>query len=207
MSARPADSRGWSGPFVRPADVAADRTFVIDGAYGRLRVRPSIAAPATQDSARPSATDAWQLDAVRLDGRDVTDEAIEIDDREIALDVALTSQVTHVTGAVTWTRLGANDATRPVVVVFPDDPERWPAPSRWVRATLAAEDGRFSLRGLPPGDGYLAVAIEGGTFSGVTTPDTLETVRAAGTPFSLHRGAAPTLTLRAVPRPAPAPAP
>jgi hypothetical protein len=56
---------------------------------------------------------------------------------------------------------------------------------------------------LPAGDRYLAVAVDGGPFPGVTTPATLEALRGAATAFDLQRGAVPELHLRSVPPPQP----
>jgi hypothetical protein len=204
VSARAPSSGQAFGAFIRPVQAGSDGTFSLEGAHGRLRVGATLRV--LRDSAGTTSSsppDQWQLDSIRLDGRDIADELVEIDGRTLEVEIAFSSQVTQVAGTVTWTRTAPGAERRPAIVVFPDDPDRWTEPSRWVKAALPEEDGRFVIRGLPAGDRYLAVAVDGGPFPGVTTPATLEALRGAATAFDLQRGAVPELHLRSVPPPQP----
>jgi hypothetical protein len=86
-------------------------------------------------------------------------------------------------------------------VVFVDDERRWSRPARRVGTSELDDGGRFEVRGLPPGDRYLAVAVEGASRSAVARPEMLEALRALATPIVIDDGGTYELTLRAVPRP------
>ena len=45
------------------------------------------------------------------------------------------------------------------LIVFADDPEKWAEDSRWVRAVRTDSQGRYEVKGLPPGE-YRAIALE-----------------------------------------------
>ena len=45
------------------------------------------------------------------------------------------------------------------MIVFSDDPEKWSEDSRWVRAVRTDSEGRYEVKGLPPGE-YRAIALE-----------------------------------------------
>jgi hypothetical protein len=45
------------------------------------------------------------------------------------------------------------------VIAFADDPVKWTSPSRFVRTVRADAEGRFQIRGLPPGERYFVVAL------------------------------------------------
>jgi hypothetical protein len=63
--------------------------------------------------------------------------------------------------------------------------------------------GRFEVRGLPAGDRYLAVAVEGVSRAVLARPEMLAAVRSAATPLRIDEGGVHELALRAVPRPKP----
>ena len=106
----------------------------------------------------------WTLEAVLLNGRDVTDTPVaprggrpgtppSID----GLEVVLTDRVTEVSGVVT--DADGEVATDCTVVVFARDRDRWGTRSRFLGSARPDQDGRFQVRALPPGD-YLAVALD-----------------------------------------------
>jgi hypothetical protein len=147
---------------------------------------------------------AWLLKSVTRDGRDVTDVPIEFDGADVDVEITMTSRPSVVTGAVSWNSAAAtSDAPRPAVVVFADDPARWQQPTRWVRVAQVTDEGRFEVRGLPPGERYLAVAVEGGVTPDLTSPESLEALRPAASPLRVDEGGSHDVPLRAVPPPQP----
>ena len=95
----------------------------------------------------------------------------------------------------------ASIRTRPAVVVFVDDDGRWTRPSRRVGTSEVAADGRFDVRGLPAGDRYLAVAVDGASRSALAQPEMLAALRGLATPLRIDEGGTHELALTAVPRP------
>ncbi len=167
------------------ARVDDDWSFEIPGLFGERLIRAS------------GLPEGWVLHAVRLGGRDVTDDPLDFTraDPSSELEVVLTSQVSQVTGAVSDDDGVIVDYT---VVVFSDDPSRWGYPSRFVAATRARDDGQFSIRGLPP-DRYLAAAlsfVEGGAWS---DPEFLERLRLSARSFDLGAGGTVALDLELAP--------
>ena len=179
-------------PFMRPVRAADDGTFRLDGAFGRQYVRASFVGAGD----RPG----WQLEAVRRDGRDVTDELLEFTGAPIELEIVMTSRIATVEGTATWDKRGP---APPVVVVFAADEALWEMPTRWVRATPVSDAGTFEIRGLPPGDDYLAVAVENTAVADMLAPAALAAVRDAATRLRVERGGLHELALHAVPKPAP----
>lgn len=103
--------------------------------------------------------DGWSLRSVHLMGRDVTDTPLMMDDGQGLrnLQIVATDSETVVSGQVA----GEDDRARPgaAVVAFPADPDLWVPYSRRVGRARADLDGRYRIRGLPPGE-YLIVATD-----------------------------------------------
>jgi len=59
------------------------------------------------------------------------------------------------------------------------------------------------VRGLPPGDRYLAVAVEGAARAVLARPEMLVALRALATPLRIDEGGTHEVALTAVPRPRP----
>ena len=70
--------------------------------------------------------------------------------------VVMTDRLTSLSGTVQSDR-STRDHN---VVVFTDDATKWAFPSRFVRAIRADADGRFQIRGLPPGERYFVAALD-----------------------------------------------
>jgi hypothetical protein len=100
--------------------------------------------------------DGWAVKAILLDGEDVTDQPFDLSGKTATLRVVMTDRLTSLTGTVQSNR----EVRDHNVVVFADDATKWTVPSRFVRTTRADADGRFQIRGLPPGERYLAAAVD-----------------------------------------------
>ena len=102
--------------------------------------------------------DGWTVKSITLNGREMADVAFEVRGTDqIAARIVLTDRLNELTGTV---RAGGQTSTSASVVVFPEDPAFWPFPSRRVRTARVDKDGLFRLRALPPGQRYLAVAVD-----------------------------------------------
>jgi protocatechuate 3,4-dioxygenase beta subunit len=177
------------GPLgARPTRVESDGTFVLANLNGQRYIRLN------------GLPQEWMLKTVTLDSTDVTDSPIEFRGSEqiAGLQITVTDKVSEVDGTVVTAK---GEPTRDyTVVVFPDDPAKWAYPSRYLRSGRADQQGQFKIRGLPPDDRYLAVAVnyledgEGGD------PQFLEQIKDSATRFSLREGETKALDLKLVER-------
>jgi hypothetical protein len=111
------------------------------------------------------------------------------------VQVVVSSRVTTVSGQLLDER-GAPlvDGT---VIVFPDDASRWSDDSRWVRAVRPDQQGRYQIRGLPPGE-YLAVAVDYVEEGSWNDPEYLESIRRHGQRLTLREAESRSLSLKPV---------
>ena len=158
------------------AKVHADWTFELTGLSEARRVGGGV-------MQNPD----WAIKAVYLNDIDVTDTATEFVPGQTVegFNVVLTRKRTELSGQI----LGERNApdTDATVVVFSDNPDRWNFGSRYVRTVRPNQDGRYTLRGMPPHD-YLVVAVkdlEPGQFQ---DPEFLESVRGHAMRVSLTEG-------------------
>jgi hypothetical protein len=128
--------------------------------------------------------DGWAVKAVLVDGEDVTDEPFDLTNRTATLRVVMTDRLTSLSGTVQST----HEIRDHIVVVFADNESRWIFPSRFVRTTRANADGRFQIRGLPPGERYLAVALDYLEDGEEQNRQLLERFRSRATPVTLGDG-------------------
>jgi len=130
--------------------------------------------------------DGWTVKSIRANGRDITDTALEFRGAEAAtVQVVLTNRISEVSGAV---KANGQPVTSASVVLFPEDAAQWVFPSRRVRMVRVDQTGVFHAQSLPPGERYLAVAVdylEQGEFQ---DPLFLERMRGRATAFSLTDG-------------------
>ncbi len=100
--------------------------------------------------------DGWAVKAVLLDGEDITDVPVDLSNRTGTMRIVMTDRLTSLSGTVQSDRTTRDHN----VVVFTDDATKWTFPSRFVRAIRADADGRFQIRGLPPGERYFVAALD-----------------------------------------------
>jgi hypothetical protein len=123
---------------------ATSTDFELAGASGPSRVEVEGIPPG------------WAVKAILLDGEDVTDAPFDLSGKTGTMRVVMTDRLTSLTGTVQSDRTTRNHN----VLVFTDDTTKWIFPSRFVRTTRADSEGRFEIRGLPPGERYLVAALD-----------------------------------------------
>ncbi|MCC6989698.1 MAG: hypothetical protein IT181_11905 [Acidobacteria bacterium] len=87
--------------------------------------------------------------------------------------------------------------------MFTDDDTRWIRGSRWVGTSEVDQSGRFDVLGLPAGDRYLAVAVDGAARAVLVQPEMLQALRPFATPLRIDERGVHELALAAVARPRP----
>jgi beta-lactamase regulating signal transducer with metallopeptidase domain len=136
----------------------------------------------------------WTIKAIRLDGADITDQATDFGDGALRhVEIVVTDRISGVVGLVTDrnNRIVLNHT----VVVFPEDANRWKAPSRFVRTARPRQDGRFEIEDLPPAD-YFAVAVESLPRNASSDPKVLERLWPLATRFELRESERRALQLK-----------
>ena len=145
-----------------PGSVAALSSWPMDRVVetsGRFTTREYIPGPymVTVSNMPPG----WIVKSVTTGGQNAIDKAFELPSSGLSdLLITLTNQISTVSGVVR----DSNGAPAPgaTVIVFPSDKSLWRIPgmsSRRVQTAAPSRDGRYSFRGLPPGD-YLVVAAD-----------------------------------------------
>lgn len=157
-----------------------DWTFELQGLSGRGFIRAGTMSD-------------WEMKRVRRDGVDITDTPLDFATDVGGLEIELTQQRTTVSGGISTER--GDKALDATVIVFADDPAKWGPHSRFINSARPDQDGRFTIRGLPPGR-YVAVAVEYLEPGEERDPDLLETWRRSGTRFTLSEGKSHTLDLK-----------
>jgi protocatechuate 3,4-dioxygenase beta subunit len=162
--------------------VRDDWSFNVVSVFGAARVRAIV-------------PDGWTVKAILHDGRDISDTPVEMKSGETltGVQVVVSNQVTTVSGQLLDDR-GAPlvDGT---VIVFADDPSRWSDDSRWVRAVRPDQQGRYQIKGLPPGE-YLAVAVDYVEEGSWNDPEYLESIRRHGQRLTLREAEARSLSIK-----------
>jgi hypothetical protein len=170
------------------ARVHPDWSFEINGLPEGRRITGSVAQ-------NPD----WAIKAVLHGGVDVTDTGIDFVPGQTVegLTVVFTRKLTELSGRIEGER--GKPETDATVVVFAEDPARWTFGTRYVRTTRPSQEGRYSLRGLPPHDYLVAVVkeLEPGQWS---DPEFLESLRAQASRITLHEGGNAVQDLKVVPR-------
>jgi hypothetical protein len=140
----PATDQDSFGP-QQNARVDKDGRFALEGvAAGHHLIRPN------------GNLRGWVLKSVTIDGRDVTDTPVTVRSGQTISDVAIvfTDKVSEINGTITDTQGGPMpDFT---VLAFSTDPSVWRPQSRQIMTARPDQNGKFKIRGLPPGDYYLA---------------------------------------------------
>jgi hypothetical protein len=172
---------GDSGRFVTRVK-SADLSFAAAGAPGRYVIQP------TEYSG-------WFVKSVTLDGKDITDQAFDLQTDVTSLVVTFTDRASRVSGTVRGPH-GALSADASVLA-FPVDPARRSGQGsspRNMRSTRTSRTGAYAFDNLPPGD-YFVIAIDGASTEGWRDPATLEALAREATKLTVVAAEPKTLDL------------
>lgn len=168
------------------ADGHFELTGIIPGSYRFLtNVVPGVRAPAGR----------WWLKSIAADGRELLDAPLQFLDDVHDIVITFTDRANELNGLVT--RAAKDPAPDPYVVAFSVDRSRWFFNSRSVAAGKVAEDGRFSLRNLTPGEYFVAAATDLDTGEWFD-PAVLEELARRGTRITIAADETKTLTVALV---------
>jgi hypothetical protein len=136
---------------------------------------------------RAQAPRGWTLKSVVVDGREVIDTPIEIrsGQRLTGVSVVFTDKLTEVNGTLTDSQ--GTPLTEYTVLAFPADASLWRAQARQIMTTRPDQNGKFQLRGLPPGEYFIGATdpVEQGEWF---EPEYLDRQRAGASRFRLGEG-------------------
>lgn len=98
----------------------------------------------------------WMLKSVIVDGRDIIDTPLEVRSSQKISGVSLlfTDNLAEINGTVTNGQ--GMPVTEYTVLAFPADPSLWRPGARQIMTARPDQNGKFQIRGLPPGDYFLA---------------------------------------------------
>ena len=170
--------------FPPDSSVAADGFFQIAGASGRVQ----LDVPAAN----------LVVKSVTLDGRDITNEALDLEGTSAVsgVVVTVTDRVTTIAGRV------LDRDGRPVrsyvVIVSPADPPGATDVPRRIRVSRPDANGRFEIRRVRPGR-YLATAVEWIEQGGEFAPEFQGRLRREAREFTVGEGETLTLDVRLTP--------
>ena len=146
---------------------------------------------------RADLPDGWFLKAVRLDGRDVTDTELDFQTYQgKPIEVVLTQRATEIRGSVTDS--AGRGVPNYVAVAFAEDAQRWTRLTRQIVIARPDQQGRFGIRGLPPGR-YLVAAVDYLQSGQERDARTLERLRARATAVTLAEDAPQNVTVTVTP--------
>jgi hypothetical protein len=118
----------------------------------------------------------WSIKSVLHNGVEVIDTPINFVPGQTVdgFEIVLSRKRSELSGQISGER-GAPE-TDATVIVFADDPRRWGFATRYVRTVRPNQDGRYTLRGMPPHD-YLVVAVKDLEPGQAQDPEFLDSVR------------------------------
>jgi hypothetical protein len=163
--------------------VRDDWTFEATGLSERRRFRVNNPPPG------------WFMKSVTHESTDITDSGMDFKEGQqtSGVEIVLTQRVTDVSGTVQDAR--ARPVTDFVVVAFAPDNGKWGYMTRYIRTARPNQEGRFSIKGLPPEDYYL-IALDYLEPGEEGDPEQLERLKSAATRVTLADGESRTMTLK-----------
>jgi hypothetical protein len=134
---------------VPPAPIGADGSFTLVGV-----------SPATFRVSVTGLPQPWAVKSAAAAGKDVLDALLDVRPAtEISdLTITLTDQPSELTGVLQDT--SGRPTSEYVVIVFPDNRDRWTWQSRWIRAVRPGTNGRYLATNLPAGRYRLAAVTD-----------------------------------------------
>jgi hypothetical protein len=135
---------------------------------------------------RASAPRGWAVKSVYLDGREITDQPIEVKSEPVTgLNVIFTDKISSVKGTVRDSR--GNPAGDVTVIVFPSDDRLWFAQSRRIVTSRTDAAGAYQLSAVPSGE-YLIVAVEDVDQGEWFDPSYLDQIRSRAVKVRIEEG-------------------
>ncbi len=174
-----------------------DNTQGVVDDKGRFQIRGLSGGRATFNvfPAMPGVGAGWVLKSVTINGENITDIPFDVstmaDDTRI--QIVMTNRQTTVSGTVKNSR--GEQATDYTVAVFPERLREGAMPARYTRVVRPDQQGRFEIRGLPPGD-YFAAAVESLEQGGQWDPAFRKQIEAAAKRFRLSEAQTATVELQ-----------
>ena len=143
--------------------------------------------------------DEWMVQSIEVNGIDVTDTTFELPSAAAGTArVYLTDRVTSLTGSVRSSRGDAEPDAH--VIIFAEQRARWGFGTRHIHAVPTDAQGRFTLRKLPPGERYLAIAVDYLEPEEQLDPSFLEWAAERATAFTMGEGEQKSINLSLVSR-------
>ncbi len=145
-----------------------------------------------------TAPQGWMVKSVIADGKDVSDEVIDLGGRATLPNVivTMTNRLTTLSGQVTDAR--AQQAREYVVVIVPVEVFHPGLMAQRVKALRPGPAGTFTTQGMRPGR-YAAIAVEALEDGRHFSSELQQQVRRLGQEFTLGEGQTATLNLRLTP--------
>jgi hypothetical protein len=164
-----------------PLPVKEDFSFDLKTTPGQMAIR--------------AVASGWQVKAIRVNGREVTDEGLDVGVQGASgVEIEMTNQLQEVSGLVTDGT--GKPVTDYVVLLFAQDRSRWSAAyNRYTAAARPGGDGRFKVSTLPPGS-YYAIAIDRTDAVEGQDPELLDRLVPQASTISLAPGDSRTLDLK-----------
>jgi hypothetical protein len=139
----------------------------------------------------------WLLDAVIVNGREVTDDAIVVDGEVRDVVIRLVDSASEINGRVTTT---AGPDARASVVVFPANVDvSTEMPRRRLAIAGVDRNGSYTVSGLPSGR-YFVAAISDERVAAWDSPAFLQSLASRATRVDLNERAKITVPLTPIPR-------
>ena len=172
-----------------PQETKDDLTFSQNVAEGSMRFNVNLP------------TGNFYLKSIRMEGRDVTDQAVDFknNDRYQGVEVVISSQGGQLSGVVRKEE-GGEVLRGSTVVLFAADPERQ-SKSRFTKTVQTDQQGSFVAKGLVPGE-YVVCALLNHEAGAETDVSYLNEIEKMGKRVELTAGAAKTADLVAAAGPA-----
>ena len=190
QAADPQRSIGVPGNSQEEGVVAEDGTFELTRLTGPVFLRVTL----TNASGGPAPTQiSVMTKSVIVDGVDVADIPFDPTRRGRATNVTLvlTDKVTDISGVVTD---GHGVPVESAVMIVPEDLPPGVSPQRFQRLLRSDREGKFSVRGMPPGR-YVALAAPSIDGNQQYDPAAAQRARQRGHSFSVREGEKATFEL------------
>ena len=141
-----------------PPVIKDDFTFEMKTTPGLMVIRAGVGGPGVGFTL-PAGTGFWSLKSVRHETTDVTDTGIDLaGGREVnGVEIVMTNRVQTISGQILDSRGAVSKEGS--VLVFAQSRERWIGPGRYASQARPDQTGKYTVRGLAPGD-YFAVAVD-----------------------------------------------